>query len=68
MLSTLILLHNFRILAIELFIGLQKVRNVIYGVKIAMFLLQNYKNCPAAGASPQAPFTATKYLVTMSRL
>ena len=44
---------------------LQKVR---IGIKIATFLPQNRKNCLAAGAPPQAPFTVTKYLVTMSRL
>ena len=38
------------------------------GVEIATLLLQNRKNRLAAGAPPQAPFTITKYLVTMSRL
>ena len=38
------------------------------GVKIAIFLVQNRKNCQAAGAPPQAPFPVNKFLVTMSRL
>ena len=38
------------------------------GVKIATFLLQNHKNRLGALVPPQASFTVTTYLVTMSRL